>query len=68
MSQVLPAWMYRDPAEVVERRELQAIARLERERKARQRPEERGLSPVTVLQMRRLRIRELVSRKLKGER
>lgn len=64
----LPAWMWRDPAEVVERIELQALAKVERERKARQRSEEQGLSPVTVRTLRRCRIRELVADAIKGKR
>jgi len=67
---MLPAWMYGDPADVVERLELQAaakVARQERQRSSR-RPEEQGLTPGTVRNMRRLRIRELVNEALKGRR
>ena len=62
----MPAWMWGDPAEVVERLELQAAAKLERQRKVRSRPEEQGLSPVTVRTQRRLRIRESMADVLKG--
>ncbi len=61
----LPSWMWRDPAEVIERIELQAAAKAKREA-ARHRSYEIGLSPCTVLTMRRLRIRELVADALKG--
>lgn len=70
MSPLLPSWMYGDPADVVERLELQAAAKAARQEKerARRRPEEQGLTPGTVRNMRRLRIRELVSEALKGRR
>ena len=55
----LPAWMYADPAEVVERIELQALAKAKREA-AKRRAHEVGLTPNTVHWMRRLRIQELV--------
>ena len=61
----LPSWMWGDPAEVVERLELQATAKVKREA-ARRRVEEIGLSPVTVRTMRRERIRELVRAALEG--
>lgn len=66
----LPSWMYRDPAEVAERLELRAQAKVVRQEKerARRRPEEQGLTPGTVRTMRRLRIRELVQNALKGRR
>ena len=67
-SRALPSWMYADPADVVERLELQAAAKIERQAKAGRRPEEKGLTPATVRTMRRLRIRELVQEVLKGER
>lgn len=63
---VLPAWMWRDPAEVVERIELQALAKAERERLKR-RAHEAGLSDTTVRAMRRLRIKELVDNVLRGK-
>ena len=62
----LAAWMWRDPAEVVERLELQAAAKAEREA-ARKRKDEIGLSPQTVRTMRRMRIRELVRQALEGK-
>lgn len=62
----LPSWMWGDPAEVAERIELQAAAKIERQRKARARPEEQGLSPVTVRTQRRLRIRELMQKVMRG--
>jgi hypothetical protein len=65
---MLPSWMYGDPALVVERMELQAQAKIVREAKAGRRPEEQGLTPGTVRNMRRLRIRELVQEALKGRR
>ncbi len=61
----LPSWMWRDPAEVIERIELQAAAKAKREAE-RRRAHEIGLSPCTVLTMRRLRIRELVREVLEG--
>ena len=67
-STALPSWRYADPADVVERMELQALAKIERQAKAGRRPEEKGLTPATVRLMRRLRIRELVQEVLKGER
>jgi hypothetical protein len=60
--------MYGDPADVVERMELQAAAKVARQEKARRRPQEQGLTPGTVLNMRRIRIRELVQEVLKGRR
>lgn len=68
MSPMLPAWMYGDPADVVERLELQAAAKVERQAKAGKRQEEQGLTPGTVRMMRRLRVRELVQEALKGRR
>ena len=65
-SQVLPSWMYGDPAEVAERVELQAIAKLKREQ-AKKRAHEVGLTPCTVRVMRRLRIQELVRNAINGE-
>lgn len=63
----LPAWMWRDPAEVIERMEQEALAKVEREARRRsKRRGEQGLSEQTVLCMRRLRIRELVANVLKG--
>ena len=67
-SRALPAWMYADPADVVEHLELQAAAKIARQAKAGRRPEEKGLTPATVRLMRRLRIRELVQEVLKGRR
>lgn len=60
--------MYGDPANVVERMQLQARAKAERQAKATRRPEEKGLTPATVRLMRRLRIRELVQKAMKGAR
>lgn len=68
MSAILPSWMWGDPADVVERLELQAAAKLAMEEKRRRRPEEQGLTPGTVRNMRRLRIRELVKEALEGKR
>ena len=67
---MLPAWMYGDPADVVERLELQAAAKVARQAKQgeRSRADEQGLGPETVRNMRRLRIRELVQEVLKGRR
>ena len=65
---VLPAWMYGDPAIVVERMELQAAAKLARQEKQGRRADEHGLGPETVRNMRRLRIRELVAEAMKGRR
>lgn len=62
----LEAWMWGDPAAVAERRQLQHLAKIEREAK-RRREYEHDLSPRTVLQIRRMRIRELVAN-AKGER
>ena len=71
MSPMLPAWMYGDPADVAERVELQTAAKAARraaEDVARKRKEERGLTPGTVRLMRRLRIRELMVKVMKGSR
>ena len=71
MSPMLPSWMYGDPADVAERVELQASAKAARraaEDVARKRKEEQGLTPGTVRLMRRLRIRELMVKVMKGSR
>ncbi len=59
----LQSWEYADPAKVAERRQLQAKAKAKRKR-----PEERGLTPITIRNMRRLRIQELVREVLRGKR
>jgi len=64
MSPLLPAWMYGDPADVVERIEQAEIARVERARKRKY-----GLLGAnTVRLMKQLRIRELVATVKRGER
>jgi hypothetical protein len=62
-SSALPAWMYRDPAEVAEQIEERAIARARAaalKRQAEREATERGLGPLTVRAMRRLRIQGLL--------
>lgn len=71
MSPILPSWMYGDPAEVVERMQLQARAKTERqaeERARHRKKQEAGLTPGVVAHMRRIRIRELVQKAMKGAR
>jgi hypothetical protein len=63
---VLPAWMYGDPCAVVERIELQAIAKARREA-AKKRAHEAGLSASTIRHMRRLRIQELAANAMKAK-
>ena len=50
----MPSWMWRDPYQVIERIELQAAARAQREAQKHKRLDEIGLSPVTVRAMRRI--------------
>lgn len=67
----LPQWMFADPMIVVERIELQALAKAERAAVAalaRRRKGEEGLTPLTVRTMRRMRIRELLRNVLRGAR
>ncbi len=63
-SAALPAWMYRDPADVVERIEQAGIAKAERER----RRKNGLLGECTVRLIKQMRIRELVAKVMKGER
>lgn len=58
LSAVLPSWMYGDPADVAERVEQAALARVEREKKRKY-----GLlGASTVRLIKQLRIRELVAK------
>lgn len=64
LTTVLPAWMYRDPAEVAERVEQAELARVERARKRR----DGLLGAGTVRLIKQLRIRELVAKAMRGGR
>jgi len=68
MSQVLPGWMYGDPADVAERKEQGEIDRADRqareacERTAREQRQRYGLvGDQTLRLIKQLRVRELVA-------
>jgi len=63
---LLPSWMYGDPADVAERIERTEIARVERER--RRMHKDRLLGAGTMRLIKRMRIRELVGKVMKGQR
>lgn len=63
---LLPSWMYGDPADVVERIERIEIAKAERER--RRMHKDRLLGAGTLRLIKRMRIRELVGKVMKGQR
>lgn len=63
---LLPSWMYGDPADVAERLERAEIARAEREH--RRTHKDRLLGAGTVRLIKRMRIRELVGKVMKGGR